>query len=85
MPFWKKASLTTGILLMVVAGVMFAVFLLMILSSDNSLSRNVTKTGLILSAVAFVLASVLTVVSTIFVWPEFKRNLKEQQKWRKRR
>lgn len=69
---------------MVVAGVMFGVFLLMILSSDNSLSPNVTKTGMILSAAVFVLASVLTVVSAIFVLPEFNRNLKEQQKWRKR-
>ncbi len=43
MPFWKKAGLMTGILMMVVSGVMFAVFLLMILSSDFSLSRNVTK------------------------------------------
>ena len=84
MPLWKKASLTIGILLMVVAGVMFAVFLLMILSSDNSLSRNLTTTGMILSAAVFVLASVLTIVSAILVWPEFKRNLKEQQRWRKR-
>ena len=84
MPFWKKAILTIGLLLMVAAGVMFAVFLLMILSSDNSLSRNVTKTGMILSAVVFVLASVMTVVSATFVWPEFKRNLKEKQKWQKR-
>jgi len=84
MPFWKKAILTIGLLLMVTAGVMFAVFLLMILSSDNSLSRNVTKTGMILSAVVFVLASVMTAVSATFVWPEFKRNLKEKQKWQKR-
>ena len=84
MPLWKKASLTIGILLMVVAGVMFAVFMLMIFSSDNSLSRNLTTTGMILSAAVFVLASVLTIVSAILVWPEFKRNLKEQQRWRKR-
>ena len=84
MPFWKKAGLTTGILMMVVSGVMFVVFMLMILSSDFSLGKNATKTGLVLSAAVFVLASVLTVVSAIFVLPEFMRNLKEQEKWRKR-
>lgn len=78
-----KIAFTVGILLMFAAGILFIVFLLIAVEGDE-FSPRLSKMGIILSAVVFVPAFVLTVFSGILVWKEVAANLKEQEKWRKR-
>lgn len=63
----RLASLIFGILLMVLAGIAFVVFLLLPSMTDGRVSFDESMLGLIPSVVVFFLAFVLTLVSAIFV------------------
>ena len=85
--FLKKTGLIIGLLLLLVAGMAFVVSLLLAAESGTR-EETFTKTQLMpviaVSAVVFVLALVLTVVSGVLAWKEFATGLKEEGKWKKR-
>jgi uncharacterized membrane protein len=64
----KIASLVIGIVLMLLAGITFVVCLALPAMTDNRVSFDESILGLIPSAIVFVLAFLLTVVSAIFVF-----------------
>ena len=70
MKILKIASLIVGILLMILAGIGFVVSLLLPSITDNHVSFEESMYGLIPSAIVFMLAFLLTVISAFFV---FKR------------
>jgi len=70
MKILKIASLIVGILLMILAGIGFVVSLLLPSITDNHVSFAESMFGLIPSAIVFILAFLLTLISAFFV---FKR------------
>jgi uncharacterized membrane protein len=62
----KLASLIIGIVLMVFSGIAFVACLLLPAMTSNRVSFEEAMLGLIPSVVVFLMAFVLTVVSTIF-------------------
>lgn len=64
----KIASLIIGILLMILAGIAFVVFLLLPSMTNNRVNFEEALLGLIPAAIVFFLALVLTIVSAIFVF-----------------
>jgi uncharacterized membrane protein len=70
MKILKIASLIVGILLMILAGIGFVVSLLLPTITDNHVSFEESMFGLIPSAIVFVLAFLLTLISAFLV---FKR------------
>jgi len=70
MKILKIASLIVGILLMILAGIGFVVSLLLPSITDNHVSFEESMFGLIPSAIVFILAFLLTLISAFFV---FKR------------
>ncbi len=70
MKILKIASLIVGILLMILAGIGFVVSLLLPSITDNHVSFEESMFGLIPSAIVFIFAFLLTLISAFFV---FKR------------
>jgi uncharacterized membrane protein (Fun14 family) len=70
MKLLKIASLIVGILLMILAGIGFVVSLLLPTITDNHVSFEESMIGLIPSAIVFIFAFLLTLISAFFV---FKR------------
>ena len=70
MKILKIASLIVGILLMTLAGIGFVVRLLLPAITDNHVSFEESMFGLIPSAIVFIFAFLLTLISAFFV---FKR------------
>ena len=62
----KIAGLIIGILLMILAGIVFIVCLLLPLMTNNRVNFEEALLGLIPSAIVFFLAFVLTVIAAIF-------------------
>ena len=70
MKILKIASLIVGILLMILAGIGIVVSLLLPTITDNHVSFEESMFGLIPSAIVFIFAFLLTLISAFFV---FKR------------
>jgi uncharacterized membrane protein len=67
MKILKMASLIVGILLMILAGIGFVVSLLLPAMTDNHVSFEESMYVLIPSAIVFIFAFLLTVISAFFV------------------
>ena len=85
----KKAGLMIGILLMFVSGIAFIVCALLAAELAEGIEEEIFTgaqlgKGIVVSAVVFLLALVLTSLSAIFVGMDFARKLRAQEKWKKR-